>query len=348
MNRHQIAVSRIRLLAILVFFISVLVVPACAPQPGNCDRENVFCVGLVTAYDGIDDHGLNQAAWEALQNTKSQAQIARLDKIESIDPRDWEKNIGFFAEKNYDVIVAVGRELSETMVAAANKYSGSLFVGIDQELDEEYDNVATINFAEEQAGFLAGILAATVTESDKVGAVCETSGIDTVRQYCEGFRAGASYENENVRVLVSYRENQSRDDIFNDPEWGKSRALSLFDSGVDVITGYGGNTAQGAYLIASEEGILIIGAEEDLYFHLPDVQPDLITSMINDPSAELSNLVVRASQGEMPAGSYAGQIKYAPFRGPHQEIEADIHIKMEDVLQKIANGDIELDFSPKE
>jgi basic membrane protein A len=310
----------------------------------DCARENVFCVGLVTAFGDVEDHGLNQAAWEALQNIETEARIARLDKIESIDTRDWEKNILFFAEKNYDVIVTVGGNLGETTVAVAREYSNTLFIGIDQRLDEEYANVATIYFAEEQAGFLAGMLAATVTEAGKVGAVCETSGIDSVQRYCEGFRAGVKYEDESVRILVMYRENRSRDDTFNDPEWGEGRALSLIDSGVDVITGFGGNTAQGAFSKAAEKGILVIGAEEDLYFRLPDVQQVLITSMINDPGDELANLVLMTSQGEKPVGSYVGRVEYAPFRGPDQEVENDMFLKAGEVLRKIENGEIEINL----
>jgi basic membrane protein A len=333
----------IRRLAPLILIISASVNSACTPQPANCAREDVFCVGLVTAYDGVDDHGLNQSAWETLQNIKTRAEITRLDMIESIDTRDWEKNISFFVENSYDVVVTVGRNLNEATVAVAAKNPPTLFIGIDQQLDEEYANIASIYFAEEQAGFLAGMLAALATEADEVGAVCESKGIDSVWRYCEGFRLGAKHENDDVIVRVTYREGGSREDTFNDPEWGGERATSLIDSGADILTAFGGNTAQGAYLQAMEKGIPIIGAEEDLYFILPDVQPVLITSIVNDPSAILSYLVIKASQGENLSGAYAGQISYAPFRGPNDRLESDIESR----LQALQNGDIEINLPEK-
>lgn len=300
-------------------------------------------MGLVTAYGGIDDHGLNQAAWETLQRIETQAGIARLDMIESIDTRDWEKNVGFFAESSYDVVVTVGRNLGEATVAIAAEYPSTLFIGIDQELDDEYANIASIYFDEGQSGFLAGILAAMVTEADEVGAVCESSGIEDVWRYCEGFRAGVNYENEDVRTRVTYRENESLSSIFNDPEWGEGRATSLIDGGIDVLTGFGGNTAQGAFLRSAEKGIPVIGAEEDLYFVLPDVQPVLITSIINDPGTALSYLVSKASQGEKLVGPYIGQVAYTPFRGPNQELEDETG----NILSGIRNGDIEIDLLEK-
>lgn len=345
--KKQIAVKRIRLFSFLIFILSILLVPACTTQPSDCSQEAVFCVGLVTAYEGVENHGLNQFTWEALQSIESQIQIARLDYIESIDTRDWQKNILFFADNGYDVVVTVGENLSEATVEVAGEYPDILFIGIDQQLDEVYDNIATIYFSPEQAGFLAGMLAAMVTESDEVGAVCETNGIEAVWYYCEGFRAGATYENDTTQVFVEYREDGSRDSIFNDPDWGEQQVLGLIDNGVDIVTGFGGATAEGAFQAASEKDILVIGSEEDLYFRLPELQPVLITSVLKDPGVELSRMVLLAHQGEMPTGSHAGQIGFAPFRAPQFDMATEIQLKMDAALQGIRSGNIEISLPAK-
>lgn len=346
-NRDLNTVNFIRLLAKLTLIIFLLSVPACKPQPADCSRKDVFCVGLVTAYDSVEDNGLNQSAWNTLQDIEAQAHIARLDNIESIDSRDWEKNIVFFADNGYDVIVTVGSNLSATTIAVAAKYPDISFIGIDQEIDEVHENIATITFAEDEAGFLAGMLAAMVSTSGKVGAICETSGINEVWQYCEGFHAGAVYKVEDISITVVYRENGDRDKTFNDPEWGQQRMLSLVDNGVDVMTAFGGNTAQGAFLSAAENNVLVIGSEEDLYYYLPDVQEVFVTSILNDPGAELSSLVLQASQGETVSGSLAGQIRYAPFRTSQFESAMEIQSNLDDALQKIRNGEIEINLPPK-
>lgn len=336
-----------RFLANIVLIILVLTVSACTLQPADCSREDVFCVGLVTAFDSVEDHGLNQATWETLQNIETQAQIARLDNIESIDTRDWQKNIIFFADNHYDVIITVGTNIGEAMVEIAAEYPNISFIGVDQEFDEDYENIATISFPEDKAGFLAGMLAAMVSSSGKVGGICETSGIDIVWQYCEGFRAGALYEKEDIDVNVVYRESGDRDKFFNDPEWGQQEMLDLIEEGVDTMTGFGGNTAQGAFLAAGEEGILVIGSEEDLYYRLPDLQPLLVTSIIKDPGMELSSLVVLASQGEPISGPHTGQISYAPFRMSRFETDMEIKSNIEDALQGIRNGEIEINLPKK-
>ena len=331
----------------LLLLISILI-SSCTPQTSDCSQEDVFCVGMVTAYEGVDDHGLNQVSWEALQSIEAQAQVARLDYIESIDTRDWQKNIIFFGGNGYDVIVTVGESISETMIEVAPEYPHILFIGIDQRLEEEYKNIASIHFAEEQAGFLAGALAAMVTESGKVGAVCETSGIDAVWRYCEGFRAGALYANDDVKTYIEYRESGSRDKVFNDPDWGEQQALRLIDDGVDILSGFGGNTTQGAFLAASKVGVSIIGAEGDLYFRLPDVQPVLVTSIIKDPSTILSYLVLMASQGEISIGSHAGQITYTPLQYLQKQAPGDIETSFEEIYAALQEGIMEINLPEKD
>ena len=335
------------ILANFALIILVLTVYACTPQPADCSQEDVFCVGLVTAFDSVEDHGLNQATWETLQNIETQAQIARLDNIESIDTRDWQKNIIFFADNQYDVIITAGTNIGEAMVAVAARYPDISFIGVDQEFDEDYENIATISFPEDKAGFLAGMLAAMVSSSSRVGGICETSGIDIVWQYCEGFRAGALYQKDDIDVTVVYRDSGDRNKTFNDPEWGQQSMLSLIEEGVDTMTGFGGNTAQGAFVTASEEGILVIGSEEDLYYRLPDVQHLLVTSIIKDPGVELSSLVLLASQGEPISGPHTGQISYAPFRMSQFETDREIKSNIEDALRRIRNGEIEINLPEK-
>ena len=339
--------NRVCLLTVLFLISPALALSACTTQPPDCAREDVFCIGLVTAYDGVEDHGLNQVTWETLQNIETQAQIARLDHIESVDMRDWEKNIIFFADNGYDIIVTQGTNLDQAMESVASAYPSISFIGVDQEIDEDYENIATISFPEDQAGFLAGMLAAMVSTSGKVGAVCETSGIEVVWQYCEGFRAGAMYENSDINVIVVYRDSGDRDKTFNDPEWGQQTMLSLMEEGVDTMTGFGGNTAQGAFLTAGEKGILIIGSEEDLYYRLSDLQPLVVTSMLKDPSTALSSLILSASQGESIFGPHAGQIRYAPFRMSPFEVPMETKSNMEIALQEIRNGEIEINLPEK-
>ncbi|NCT22375.1 BMP family ABC transporter substrate-binding protein, partial [bacterium] len=57
----------------------------------------MFCVGLVTGFGKVDDHGLNQSAWEGVQQALADGLIDQADFIETIDARDHGKNIAALA-----------------------------------------------------------------------------------------------------------------------------------------------------------------------------------------------------------------------------------------------------------
>jgi basic membrane protein A len=168
----------------------------------DCFREDVFCAGLVTDTLGIDDHGVNQDAWLGLQQSELEGVTDRVEYIESVDTRDYEKNIDYFMVQGYDVIVTSGIGLDDETLRAATRKPDSVFIGINQPQEESLQNLIPVTFAEDQMGFLAGSLAAQLTQTGLVGGVCETSGIDAMWRYCEGFRAGVEFEDDSVLVVI--------------------------------------------------------------------------------------------------------------------------------------------------
>ena len=72
-------------------------------------------------------------------------------------------------------------------------YPDTDFIGVDQFQAETVDGVAGLNFPEDQAGFLVGALAALMSKSHKIGAVCGTDAVPPVWRLGEGYKAGAAY-----------------------------------------------------------------------------------------------------------------------------------------------------------
>ena len=65
---------------------------ACMQSP-DCFSEELFCAALVTDTLGINDHGMNQDTWSGLEEAKANGLVDRIEYIESVDTRDYEKNI---------------------------------------------------------------------------------------------------------------------------------------------------------------------------------------------------------------------------------------------------------------
>src|SRR5687768_11700548 len=117
------------------FLNATILLAACAPGTVDCTMEDVFCVGLVTDIGKINDKSFHQSAWEGLQQAQSDVG-ANIQYIETVDSRDYAKNIATFGEAGYDVIVTVGLSLREATTAAAALYPALDFTGVDQLQDE--------------------------------------------------------------------------------------------------------------------------------------------------------------------------------------------------------------------
>ena len=320
--------------------LAAMLLAGCASRPQDCASPDIWCAGLVTGFGSVTQ-GINGVAWLALEDAKSDGLLARVDRIETVDSRDRAANIAIFGEAGYDIVVTVGVSISDETSAAARRYPKTAFIGVEQSQQTEIPNLAGLVFHEEQSGFLAGVLADWVTQTGHVAAVCESSFIDTVRRYCEGFRAGALYGDPGVRVTVSYRQGRN-ELLFHDPDWGRESALEMLDGGADVLFAAGGETADAALQAAARSGALVIGAETDTHTRLKDVRPQLLTSAVSDIRVGVGALVVAARQGKLPPGDTFGHVGLAPFHDLESRIPKEAKGRLARIQGMLETGEIPL------
>ena len=332
--------------------IGVLILPACTSRL-DCATTKVICAGLVTDTGSIDDFGLNQGAWEGLQDALLEHTIHHAEYIESSELRDYIKNIEYFTDRDFDIILTVGMgQRLETQQAAEN-YPAVQFVGIDQTYNENMSNLHAILFQDAQMGYFAGAVAVMLTKTSLVGAVCESSEIDRIRQKCEGFRLGASScgemcqlrPDQTIEVLVRYREDEDPDLLFNDPEWAEKVTRELIHRGVDVLFAVGGGTGQGAIRAAADSEVYTIGTEKDQWFALPEARMSLLTSVYGDSRQAVRDWISASSSGRQPTRIEASFV-YAPFH----DLESAQSLGMVQMINRIIfyldNGTIKVPNFP--
>lgn len=321
----------------LICFLAIvlLILPACAQSP-DCFREDVFCAALVTDTRGLKDFGINQDTWAGLEQSKTNGDVDQIAYIESIDKRDYEKNIAFFVNAGYDVIVTSGIGLQAATLHSAYLYPASVFVGMNQTDSESVPNFIAVTFAEDQMGFIAGALAARLTRTDILGAVCETSGIDAMWRYCEGFRAGAKYINPALDVIVVYRDDGSSEKLFIDEAWGIENAKMLVARGADVLFAAGGDTGTGALKAATEAKIKAIGAERDQGAALEDKGLSVVTSVLGRGSFTVQELMRHIKDGNW-TDAQASPIGYVALEGVVSE---SVILELDEILTDLASGEV--------
>jgi len=323
------------LLRISVLATVLLVLLACAQSP-DCFREDVFCAALVTDTRGLNDFGINQNTWAGLEQSKTNGVIDQIAYIESVDTRDYEKNIAFFVNTGYDVIVTSGIGLQDATLHSAYLYPASVFVGMNQADDESIPNFIAVTFAEDQMGFFAGALAAHLTRTNIIGAVCETSGIDAMWRYCEGFRAGAKYVNAALDVIVVYRDDGSSEKLFLDEAWGSENAQMLITRGADVLFAVGGQTGVGVLRAATEAGIQSIGAERDQSAALEEKGLSVATSVLGRSSSTVQTLMRRVKNGDL-ADAGLSPVGYVSLDAV---VQKSLIAELDEILADLATGAI--------
>ncbi len=344
-----------------LLIVASMVLTACgggAPSEADCAKDDVFCVGLVTDVGKVNDKSFNQSAWEGVQKSQADGSADVVQFIETADAKDYAKNISTFADAGYDVIVTVGFGLGEATAAAAKSYPEISFIGVDQfqewpyteDAADDIANMTGLNFPEDNAGFLVGALAAMMSESHVIGAVCGTDVVPPVWRFGEGYKAGAAYADgmnaTTTEVQVVYHSDVGFDKTFTDPEWGAQTAKAMMDNGADAIFGCGGLTGNGAITAAAQAGKYAIGVDADQYLTLPEAAPRMLSSAMKLITPGVAELVAAAKGGTIEGGNFIGDAGYAPFHDLDSKVPAEVKKTMEEINAGLLDGSITTGVSP--
>lgn len=305
-------------------------------------------IGLVTDVGKLNDKSFNESAWKGAQ-MGAEAIGGTSKAIETSDPNDFAKNIGQFLSEDYNVIVTVGFALGEATIEAAKANPDTLFIGVDQFQAEPLPNLVGLIFDEDKAGFLAGALAALYSKSGKIGAVLGTDLVPPVWKFGEGYRAGAKHVKPDIDVQTVYHSDVGFDKTFSDPEWGKATALSMFDKGVDVVFGAGGQTGNGALFAAhdrKDSGVVAIGVDSDQYLTVTEAQDVLISSAMKIIDQGVIDLLKQASEGTLQGGNFVGKVGLAPYHDFEDKIPAETKAKIEELRTQLEDGSLKTDVPP--
>src|SRR2546428_5993160 len=246
-----------------------LVAAACGVIPGT---GGGLKIGLVTDIGQLEDKSFNEFSWKGVQDG-AKAVGGTAQAIVTKDIADYKQNIQQFVDQKYDVIVTVGFLISTDTLNAAKANPSIQFFGVDQFIPDPVPaNYQGLLFNEAQAGYLAGIVAGTITKSGKIGAVGGRSDVPPVVNYIKGYENGAKSVKSNVQVVVNYTED------FNAPDKGEASAKTMIGQGVDVVFQVAGLTGAGALRAACNAKIWGIGVDVDQYLSLPDVKACVVSS----------------------------------------------------------------------
>jgi basic membrane protein A len=239
---------------------------SCAPveppaEPGFRVRL-VTSVALSGRWERAAERGLGLIAAEL------DADVARSRAAGTSDQRT---RLRDHAMDGVDLIFCVGPEVESLIYTEAVAFPNTDFIIIPGEI--EAANVGSVAFMPEEAGFLAGAVAASVTDRPAVG-LLRGAGRPWLDRLENGFNAGFSATHPNADVMTVRGE---------DGPW------QLVAAGIEVAL-YSTDHIEPQVLAAvHDSGLFLIGADPALM----DAEPDFVVAAVDVDVAEAMLRVAR-------------------------------------------------------
>lgn len=230
-----------------------------------------FKVALVLDKGGKDDKSFNASAYEGCMKAKEKFKIA-LKYVEASDDNAYESLMRAFAQKDFDLIVAIGIAQAEAVKKISAQFPNKNFAIVDA--DVKASNVRALLFEEHEGSYLVGAAAALTSKTGKIGFI---GGMDIplIRRFQMGYEAGAKKINPKIQLTSNYVGVTG--EAWNNPPKGKELAVSQYNSGVDVIFGAAGASGTGIFDAAEEKKKFAIGVDSNQDWIKPGL---IITSML--------------------------------------------------------------------
>ena len=248
------------LIVALVALIALAVTTA-----GSAKSTQNIRVAVVTDIGGLNDKGFNALANKGLLQAKAQLGVEGRVFI-SKQSSDYIPNLSTAARQGYDLVIGNGFLMGDSLAAVAKRFPNTNFAIIDfpwVALKGKPKNARGLIFRENEAGYLAGVAAASVSKSKTVSSV-GGQAVPAVVAFLAGYKAGA----KGTKVLSAYSED------FVDQAKCKEIALNQISQGSDVVFAAAGGCGLGALQAAKEQGKWGIGVDNDQGF----LGPHILTS----------------------------------------------------------------------
>jgi basic membrane protein A len=295
-------------------------------------------VALVTDIGGLNDRGFNALANQGLERAKEELGVEGRVFI-SDAASDYVPNLSRAARDGYDLVIGVGFLMGDALASVATQFPDTSFAIVDfpqAALKGTPANARGLIFAENEAGYLVGVAAATVAERGAISAVGGQE-VPAVVAFLAGYEAGAKATDSSIRVAERYSQD------FVDQAKCKEIALTQIAAGSDAVFAAAGGCGLGALQAANERNVWGIGVDNDQSF----LGPHILTSATKKVDVAVFDTIQQVVDGSFTGGedtlyNVANEgVGYGEVSPDAPDRDALIE-ELDAVSEQIAAGDIEI------
>jgi len=321
-------------------------------------------IGVVTDVGKVNDKNFNQFSYAGAVNGAVSIGAKTPSVVVPTQTSDYEPDLQAYVDQGYNIIVAVGFNLEQATAKLAKLNPKIWFIGVDHNpcinKTGDYDpkftdcsgNIATllpnyiaINYQEDQAGYLAGIVAASASKSGIIGAVGGVAVCGPCVRYIQGYYLGAQSVNPAIKMKTAWVSASNFVKGFADQAGGTAFGDQFIkqNPGIDVVFQVAGLTGNGVIDAACAAGINAIGVDVDQYQSYAASQKCILTSaekhLAVSVSTSIQQISMKTAKGGIIVYNAANDgIGVAPFYDAASKLPADIQTKIDAALAGMKAG----------
>ncbi len=249
-------------------------------------------IALCTSESRLDDASYVLSAFTGFKGAREKLPIEGT-MIDAPNEQVAIENLKYVSHSGFGMVLAVGYHLGDVCADLAPGFPDTIYVTLDSLPATIPPNLLPVTFAEEHGAFLAGVAAALVSRTGRIGFM---GGVDVplIQRFRSGFEAGVAHSGSGASVelawagsFVSYRK-------------GREAAVHLLEQGCDVLFHAAGSAGRGMIREASDRGVWAIGVDSDQSILAPE---HVLTSMLKRMDQVIFRVVRDFTEGKVTAGS---------------------------------------------
>ena len=314
-------------IAILMLIISLILVPGCTHE-----NEKVFKVAMI--FDSpIADDAFSTTCLRGAEKAQRELGIS-LEITESMSVAESASLQRNYAESKQDnLIICIGSTHSQSLNQLSLDFPKQQFAIVDGNITNRA-NISSIVSRDNESSFLAGALAAMVSQTNQIGFI---GGMDVpaIQRFLAGYEAGAQYINPDCKIIVTYAGTWAND--------GQTKALALqqYQQGADIVFGPAGAGSLGVIEAAKEKNLYAIGVDTD---QSPTGPQNVLASTIKNVDIAVFEAIKRSVEEKFSGGLQTSGLKEGGVgivvNNTLSIITPEIKERITEIEKKIISGDI--------
>jgi basic membrane protein A len=335
-----------------------------ASTAGSAAAHSDLKIGVVTDVGTANDKNFNEYTVVGAKNGAKAIGAAEPPVTVPKDSSEFAASIQAYVDDGYNIIVTAGFSLGVATTQAAHDNPDVWFIGVDQgppcvnaeglpdttfacagDAAALLPHMVALSYQEDQAGYLAGMAAASASKTGTIGAIGGITLCGPCIRYIQGFKLGAESINPDVKLVVAWVTESDFVKAFNDPVTGKSFGQQFLQQNpdVDVLFQVAGKTGNGVLDAACEAGIWGVGVDVDQALSYPNAAKCIITSATKSLAlaveTDIKNIVADTMKGgDDHWDASRDGIGYAPFGDNASALPSDMADLLDAAFAKMKAG----------